>query len=65
MLYVSCWGTGDFKQYDVSDPARPWEVGSVRLGGIVSRARIPPPPASGSPAARRWWRSAGTGAGCT
>jgi len=44
MLYVSCWGTGDFKQYDVSDPARPREVGSVRLGGIVSRAAHPTAP---------------------
>ena len=22
-LYVSCWGTGDFHQYDVSDPFKP------------------------------------------
>ena len=44
MLYVSCWGTGDFKQYDVSDPAHPREVGSVRLGGIVSRATHPAAP---------------------
>ena len=44
MLYVSCWGTGDFKQYDVSDPAHPREVGSVRLGGIVSRAAHPTAP---------------------
>ncbi len=34
-LYVSCWGTGELKQYDVSDPFRPRETGSVRLGGIV------------------------------
>jgi selenium-binding protein 1 len=44
MLYVSCWGTGDFKQYDVSDPAHPREIGSVRLGGIVSRAAHPAAP---------------------
>ena len=31
-LYVSCWGTGEMKQFDVSDPANPKEVGSVRLG---------------------------------
>jgi selenium-binding protein 1 len=30
-------GTGELKQYDVSDPAHPREAGSVRLGGIVSR----------------------------
>jgi selenium-binding protein 1 len=37
-LYVSCWGTGELKQYDVSDPFHPREVGSVRIGGIVGRA---------------------------
>lgn len=41
-LYVSCWGTGEMKQFDVSDPANPRQVGSVRLGGIVDR---PPHPA--------------------
>ncbi len=35
MLYVSCWGIGELKQFDVSDPAHPREVGSVRLGGVV------------------------------
>ena len=44
MLYVSCWGTGELKQYDVSDPAHPREVGSVRLGGIVGRAAHPAAP---------------------
>ncbi|KAK9427353.1 selenium-binding protein [Lipomyces doorenjongii] len=43
-LYVSCWATGHFKQYDVSDPAHPVEVGSVRIGGIVSRAAHPAKP---------------------
>jgi methanethiol oxidase len=43
-LYVSCWGTGELKRYDVSDPANPKETGSVRLGGIVSRS---PHPAAG------------------
>jgi selenium-binding protein 1 len=43
-LYVSCWGTGDLKQYDVSDPAHPIEVGSVRLGGIVDRKPHPARP---------------------
>ena len=37
-LYVSCWGTGELKQYDVSDPFNPRPAGSVRLGGIVKRA---------------------------
>ena len=45
-LYVSCWGTGDFIQYDVSDPFNPKESGRVRLGGIASREAHP---ASGSP----------------
>ena len=40
-LYVSCWGTGDFHQYDVSDPMSPKLTGKVRLGGIVSRAPHP------------------------
>jgi selenium-binding protein 1 len=43
-LYVSCWGTGELKQYDVSDPFRPRETGSVRLGGIVGRAPHPARP---------------------
>jgi methanethiol oxidase len=38
---VSCWGTGDFIQYDVSDPMAPKETGRVRIGGIVSRAAHP------------------------
>jgi len=40
-LYVSCWGTGELKQYDVSDPFHPREVGSVRIGGITRRAPHP------------------------
>jgi selenium-binding protein 1 len=44
MLYVSCWGTGELKQFDVSDPAHPREVGSVHLGGIVRRAAHPAAP---------------------
>jgi selenium-binding protein 1 len=43
-LYVSCWGTGDFIQYDVSDPFKPKKVASVRLGGIVSRVAHPKNP---------------------
>ena len=37
-LYVSCWGTGDFHQYDVSDPFKPKLTGKLRIGGVVSRA---------------------------
>ncbi|MPW15454.1 selenium-binding protein [Paraburkholderia sp. CNPSo 3157] len=40
-LYVSCWGTGDLKQYDVSDPMRPELTGTVRIGGIAARATHP------------------------
>jgi selenium-binding protein 1 len=43
-LYVSCFGTGELKQYDVSDPHHPRETGSVKLGGIVRRAAHPADP---------------------
>jgi selenium-binding protein 1 len=41
---VSCWGTGELKQYDVSDIVHPQETGSVRLGGIVGRQPHPAAP---------------------
>jgi selenium-binding protein 1 len=40
-LYVSCWGTGELRQYDVSDPFNPRLTGSVHIGGIVRRATHP------------------------
>ena len=43
-LYVSCWGTGEFRQYDVSDPFNPKLTGSLHLGGIVRRASHPNKP---------------------
>jgi selenium-binding protein 1 len=43
-LYVSCWGTGEFQQYDVSDPHHPKLTGSVHLGGIVRKAGHPKRP---------------------
>ena len=43
-LYVSCFGTGQMLQYDVSDPFHPKQVGSVRIGGIVRRAAHPKDP---------------------
>src|SRR5262245_2762874 len=43
-LYVSCWGTGELKQFDVSDPFNPVETGSVRLGGIAQRQAHPARP---------------------
>lgn len=44
-LYVSCWGTGELRQYDVSDPFSPRLTGSVHIGGIVRRAAHPSDPA--------------------
>ena len=40
-LYVSCWGTGEFRQYDVSDPFNPVLTGTVELGGIIRKASHP------------------------
>jgi len=43
-LYVSCWGTGEMRQYDVSDPFNPKLTGSVRIGGIIRHASHPSHP---------------------
>ncbi|HZW92402.1 MAG TPA: selenium-binding family protein [Candidatus Eremiobacteraceae bacterium] len=43
-LYASCWGTGEMRQYDVSDPFSPKLTGSVHIGGIVRRASHPARP---------------------
>ena len=43
-LYVSCWGSGEMRQYDVSDPFNPVFTGSVRIGGMVARAGHPSDP---------------------
>ncbi len=40
-LYVSCWGTGELRQYDVSDPFAPKLTGLLQIGGIVRRAGHP------------------------
>lgn len=51
-LYVSCWATGELRQYDVSDPFNPKLAGSVRLGGIASHTahpRNPQRPLNGGP----------------
>lgn len=49
-LYVSCFGTGEFRQYDVSDPHNPVQTGSVHLGGIVRKAEHPKAgPINGAP----------------
>ena len=65
-LYVSCWGTGEFIQYDVSDPFNPKKVGSIphrrhRQSRRASREAW----SSRSTAVRRWWRSAATASACT
>lgn len=36
-LYVSCWGTGELKRFDVSNPRAPRETASVKLGGIGAK----------------------------
>ncbi len=43
-LYVSCWGTGELQQYDVSDPFAPKLTGSLKIGGIVGRTAHPSAP---------------------
>ena len=51
-LYVSCWGTGELKQFDVSDPFNPVATGSVRIGGIARRQShpaFPDRPLNGAP----------------
>ena len=40
-LYVSCFGTGELQQYDVSDPTAPKLTGTLRIGGIVNRTSHP------------------------
>src|SRR5207245_10895714 len=40
-LYFSCVGTGEMRQYDVSEPFNPKLSGSIHIGGIVRRAAHP------------------------
>ncbi|MCY4367274.1 MAG: selenium-binding protein [Chloroflexi bacterium] len=40
-LYVSCWGSGQMRQYDVSDPFNAKLTGVVELGGIVNKTAHP------------------------
>jgi selenium-binding protein 1 len=40
-LYVSCWGTGELLQYDVSDPFNPQLVGKIEIGGIARQKAHP------------------------
>jgi selenium-binding protein 1 len=46
-LYVSCWGTGELRRYDVSLPDDPKLTSAVQIGGIVRQASQP-----GDPSAR-------------
>ena len=51
-LYVSAWGTGELKQFDVRDPFHPVQTGSIRLGGVTGRVAhpsFPDEPLSGGP----------------
>ena len=54
-LYVSCWGTGELKRFDVRDPHNPVETGSVQPRR--DRRRAP------HPAVRRGQRRAADGRG--
>ncbi|PWV37732.1 MAG: selenium-binding protein [Desulfurococcaceae archaeon] len=40
-LYLSLWGLGELRRYDVSDPFKPRLVATAKLGGIYHRARHP------------------------
>jgi methanethiol oxidase len=40
-LYVSCWGTAEMRQYDVTEPRKPKLTGSVRIGGIANHTPHP------------------------
>jgi selenium-binding protein 1 len=51
-LYLTCWGTGELRQYDVSDPFGPRLVGLVQLRGLIDRAdhpAVPAAPGTGGP----------------
>jgi selenium-binding protein 1 len=41
LLYVSCWGTGELRQYDVHDPLEPKLTATLPIGGIIRRAPHP------------------------
>ena len=52
LLFVSCWGTGELRVYDVSEPTNPKLTGSAHLGGVGRRAthpKKPDQPLSGGP----------------
>ena len=43
-LYVSCWGSGELRQYNVSDPFNPVLTSTVQLGGLVRHKSHPKKP---------------------
>jgi methanethiol oxidase len=45
-LYVSCWGTGELRRYDVSNPESPRLASTLRIGGIAGRAAHPARPSA-------------------
>ncbi|HVN79074.1 MAG TPA: selenium-binding family protein [Terriglobia bacterium] len=51
-LFVSCWGTGELRRYDVTEPFNPKPAGSIRIGGItghVAHPKSPQTPLNGGP----------------
>ena len=40
-LYVACWGTGEMRQYDVSDPFEVRLAHSVHIGGVAGQVAHP------------------------
>jgi len=40
-LYVACWGTGELRQYDVSDPRDVKLAGQFHVGGITRKTTHP------------------------
>jgi selenium-binding protein 1 len=45
-LYVSCWGSGELRQYDVSNPFEPKLMSTLPIGGMVRRAAHPSMPST-------------------
>jgi selenium-binding protein 1 len=43
-LYVSCWGTGELRRYDVSNPFEPRLTAVAPIGGIVQQGAHPSRP---------------------
>ncbi len=43
-LYVSCWISGEFRQYDVTDPFHPVLTSTIQLGGVARRTPHPAQP---------------------